>query len=133
MVVCLAAIGFLAISGPLFAHHGNAVYDESKYITVKGAVTEWIWANPHCWLKFDVKDEKGELIHGIAETSNPPDMVNRGWTKTTFKPGDEVTVTMLTVKNGQPRGRIRRLVLASGQTLTNEGGLNPNIPNTVKP
>jgi hypothetical protein len=119
---------FLFMLAPLFAHHGNAVFDESKYVSVKATVTEWIWANPHCFLKFDVKDDKGSMSHWIAETSNPPDMLNRGWSKQMFKVGDEVTVIMMTVKNGQPRGRIRAVVLSTGQTLSNEGGINPAIP-----
>jgi Family of unknown function (DUF6152) len=123
----VSAFLFLMLA-PLFAHHGNAVFDESKYVSVKAIVTEWIWANPHCFLKFDVKDDKGNVSHWIAETSNPPDMLNRGWSKQMFKVGDEVTVIMMTVKNGQPRGRIRDVVLSTGQTLSNEGGLNPATP-----
>jgi hypothetical protein len=41
----------------LFAHHGTAVYDTSKLVTVKGTVTGWSWTNPHCLLEFDVKDD----------------------------------------------------------------------------
>ena len=42
---------------PAVAHHGAATFDTGKEITLKGVVTEWIWANPHCFLKFDAKDE----------------------------------------------------------------------------
>jgi hypothetical protein len=131
MMTFALLIGLLVVSVPLFAHHGNAVFDETKYLTVKGTVTEWFWANPHCFLKFDVKDDSGQVVHWIAETSNPPDMINRGWSKQIFKPGDEVTVTMLTVKNHQPVGRVRQVVLPNGRILANEGGLNPKLPNTV--
>jgi hypothetical protein len=48
---------------PLLAHHGNAAYNYDKKIMVSGTVTEWIWANPHCWLKFDAKSESGEVTH----------------------------------------------------------------------
>jgi uncharacterized protein DUF6152 len=97
----------LAISSlPLFAHHGNAAYDVSKTITVKGVVTEWFWANPHCLLKIDSKDEKGEIQHWVMEANNVPSMSKVGWTKSSFKPGDEVTVTMTPPKNGSPVGRI---------------------------
>jgi hypothetical protein len=126
-----AVVSLMAVSVPLFAHHGNAVFDVTKYLTVQGTVTEWFWANPHCFLKFDVKDDKGNVVHWIAETSNPPDMINRGWGKQTFKPGDEVTVTMLTVKNNRPVGRVRQVVLPNGQVLANEGGLDKKIPNIV--
>ena len=73
---------------------------------MKGVVTEWFWANPHCLLKFDAKDEKGEVQHWVVEANNVPSMSKVGWTKSSFKPGDEVTITMTTAKNGSPVGRI---------------------------
>lgn len=110
-------LGLLTVSVPVFAHHGAAAYDTSKKITLKATVTEWFWANPHCFLKFDAKDDKGNVVHWVAETSNPSDMVNLGWSKDTFKPGDEVTVTVEPVKNGLQIGRVMQVVLANGQLL----------------
>jgi Family of unknown function (DUF6152) len=109
--------GLLTVSVPLFAHHGAAAYDTTKKITVKARVTEWFWANPHCFLKFDAKDDKSNIVHWATETSNPADMVNLGWSKDSFKPGDEVTVTFIPVKNGAPVGRVEQVVLADGQIL----------------
>ena len=43
----LLVVGFLAASLPLLAHHGNTSYDTSKTVTVKGTVTQYVWANPH--------------------------------------------------------------------------------------
>lgn len=116
LLVVALAIGLL-FSVPLFAHHGNAAMDAGKKLILKGTVTEWVWANPHCWLKFDVKDDKGEPVHWVAETNNAPDMIERGWSKNSFKPGDEVTVTVEPVKNGNPAGRVLAVVLPSGQIL----------------
>ena len=116
-------LGLLTLSVPLLAHHGNAAYDTTKKITVKGTVTEWVWSNPHCFLKFDAKDDKGNVVHWVAETSNPSDMVKLGWSKETFKPGDEATVTFMPVRNGNPIGRIQQVVLANGQTLSARVGL----------
>jgi hypothetical protein len=107
----------LAVSVPMFAHHGAAAYDTTKKITVKGTVTDWFWANPHCFLKFDAKDDKGNVVHWATEASNPSDMVNLGWSKQSFKAGDEVTVTFMPVKNGQPVGRLEQVVLADGKIL----------------
>jgi hypothetical protein len=109
-------LGLLAVSSPLLAHHGSAAFD-TKTVTMKATVTQWFWANPHCFLKFDAKDDNGNVVHWTAETSNPPDMVKLGWTNHTFKPGDEVTVTFLPVKNGQPIGRVQTVMLANGQVL----------------
>jgi predicted extracellular nuclease len=115
--IFLVAVGLLAVSVPLFAHHGNAAFDTGSKVTVKGTVTEWYWANPHCFLKFDVTDDKGSVVHWVAETSNPADMVNRGWAKQSLKPGEEVTVTMQVVKGGNPIGRVQQIVLANGRVL----------------
>ena len=111
------AVGLLSASIPLFAHHGTSVFDMKKTLTMKGTVTEWDWSNPHCLLQFDVKNEGGQVVHWIAETQNPANMVNAGWAKASFKTGDEVTVTLVPAKNGQPYGRINLVVLPNGKTL----------------
>src|ERR1700722_18901672 len=110
-------LGALTLSVPLPAHHGNAAFDVGKRVTVTGTVTEWLWANPHCWLKVDVKDDKGNITHWVAETNNAPDMIERGWSMRTFKPGDEVTLTVEPVKNGRPAGKVLEVVLPNGQKL----------------
>jgi hypothetical protein len=117
LVVLALAVGGLMASAPLAAHHGNAAFDVGKRVTLKGTVTEWVWANPHCWLKFDVKDEKGNVVHWVAETNNLADMIERGWSMRSFKSGDEVTVTVEPVKNGNPAGRVLSVVLPNSQTL----------------
>jgi len=112
IVICL-----LILATPLFAHHGTVAFDTANPLTMKGVVTEWAWSNPHCLLQFDVKKDDGQIVHWIAETQNPATMVNAGWAKATFKPGDEITVTVMPAKNGRPVGQISKVVLASGKTL----------------
>ena len=113
----LAAMLGLLISAPVSAHHGSAAFDVGKQVVLKGTVTRWFWANPHCFLSFDVKGEDGAVTHWVAETSNPPDMINHGWSKETFKPGDEITATVEPVKNGRPAGRLLEVALPDGKTL----------------
>ena len=111
-------VGLLAVCGPILAHHGSAAYAETAVVLKDATVTKFVWANPHSFVMFDVKDDKGNVVHWATEASNPSDMVNLGWSKQTFKPGDEITVTFTPVKNGQPIGRIQQVVLANGQTLS---------------
>jgi Family of unknown function (DUF6152) len=113
----LCSCRFLDYFGSLFAHHGNAAFDAGKKLALRGTVTEWVWADPHCWLKFDVKDDKGNVVHLVAETNNTPDMIERGWSMHSFKTGDEVTVPVKPVKNGNPVGRVLSVVLPNGQIL----------------
>jgi hypothetical protein len=119
--VILAVAGLLAVSVPSFAHHGSASFDTDKELTLKGTVTDWIWANPHCFLKFDAKDETGTVRNWAVEVSNPTDMTKRGWARSSFKAGDEVTVNLQPVKNGAPIGRLRNVILPNGQTLSAGG------------
>src|SRR5678816_2999634 len=108
-VATLAVVaGLLIASRPVAAHHGAAAFenDPAKRLVLKGIVTQWIWANPHTFLQFDVKGDDGQVVHWVVEASNPPDMQNRGWTNRSFKAGDEVTVTVRPVKSGRPVGSI---------------------------
>jgi Family of unknown function (DUF6152) len=115
VVVCV-----VAISAPLFAHHGNASY-ENKTVTLKGTVTAWLWTNPHSFLKIDVTDDAGKVQHWICENQAPSTLVNFGYTAKTFKPGDQVTVVMAAVaRNGAPVGRINKVILANGFVMDSE-------------
>lgn len=114
----------VAVYAPLWAHHGFAAYDESKQLVMKATVTEWLWANPHCFLRFDATDDRGQVIHWAAEVSNPIDMTRRGWTKRTLNSGDRVTVTIRPAKNGAPVAQLLKVELANGQTLV---GWNPGV------
>jgi len=113
----MAVLGILLVSAPLLAHHGAAALDTGKEVTLKGTVTEWIWSNPHCFLQFDAKDQTGTVRNWAVETQNPTTMTSRGWSRMSFKAGDEVTVTLEPVKNGQPIGRLLTVVLPGGQKL----------------
>jgi len=114
----LLIVGLLAVSVPLFAHHGNAGYD-NKTVTVKGTVTSWAWTNPHTFLKLDVKDDKGVVTHWIAEWNAPSTLVNFGITAKSFKVGDEVTITMTGMaKTGAPVGRLVKAVFPDGSELS---------------
>jgi hypothetical protein len=115
--IIFAAACALIASVPLVAHHGAATFDTANAVTLKGTVTEWTWFNPHCFLKFEVKDASGAAKTWAVEAGNPTDMAKRGWARSSFKAGDEVTVTLQPVKTGAPVGRIMSVVLANGQTL----------------
>jgi hypothetical protein len=119
--IIVSAVGVLVAPVPAGAHHGAATFDTGKEITLKGVVTEWIWANPHCFLKFDAKDESCTLRNWAVETQNPVSMTARGWSRGAFKVGDEVTVKLEPVKNGAPVGRILTVLLPNGQTLVAVG------------
>ena len=114
-LLSLLCAGLLAASLPLAAHHGNASYDTEKTVTVKGIVTEYIWANPHVFLKVDAKDESGNIVHWVIETQNLVQQSTLGWTNSTFKAGDQVEIEVTPAKNGRPIGRFKGRIVINGQ------------------
>ena len=120
-VLCVATV-MVAGSRAAVAHHGAATFDTGKTLVLEGVVTEWVWANPHCFLKFEVKGPDGTVRTWTTETSNPPDMVNRGWNRRSLNPGDRVKVTVEPVKSGNPVGRVLEVALRDGRILNARGG-----------
>lgn len=102
--IAIAIVLLLAVSVPIFAHHGGAAYETDKSVIVKGTVTDYIWSNPHVFVKVDVKDDKGNMAHWIVEAQNPVSMMQIGWSKNTFKAGDEVEIDAMPARNGNPVG-----------------------------
>jgi Family of unknown function (DUF6152) len=114
-----AAIGLFALSTTILAHHGGAVYLTQNPKTLKGTVTEFAWSNPHVQIYFDVRDEKGKIVHWACETISPGKLARgSGWTKSSLKPGDEITITLQPAKTGAPVGNLVKIVFADGKELT---------------
>lgn len=120
-VFCVAA-GLVAAAASAAAHHGAATFDAGKTLALDAVVSEWVWSNPHCFLKFDVTAQDGTVRSWTVETSNPSDMVNRGWSRRSFKVGDRVKVTVEPVKNGSPVGRLLEVAFPDGRVLNARGG-----------
>jgi len=97
-------VSLLVFCGPMLAHHGNVAYDEIHLITISGTVTEIVWANPHVQFFLDVKDDKGKVINWGIESQSPGILHRNGWTRTSIKPGDQITITLAPSKNGAPVG-----------------------------
>ena len=110
--------GFLAVSAPTFAHHGNSAYDMSKTVPQKATVTRFEYTNPHTQVYYDVTNDKGEVEHWVAETTNPA-MLNRvGWSRDTLKPGDQVTLWVNPNKVGAKITFLQKVTLADGKELS---------------
>ncbi len=119
--------GLLSMGSPLFAHHGDAAYDTSTPVVLKNAVvTEYDWINPHALIKVDYKDEKGAVQHWISEIGSTPSMTLLGWSRTTMKPGDVVTLYVWQAKTRLTVGRLNKLILPDGTVLTDRDAKSPS-------
>jgi hypothetical protein len=109
----------LLLCGPVSAHHGTGTYDNTKSVTLSGVVTEFAFTNPHAALYFDAKDESGKVVNWAIEMNSPGVLRRAGWTKATFKAGDQITITVRPAKAGTPVGLINRAqpVIVNGKQV----------------
>jgi uncharacterized protein DUF6152 len=117
IVLCL-----LAVSGAVFAHHAWHGYDMANITTVKGTVTQFDWANPHVWISFEVKTDKGGIEKWNAGGPSPSRMAGTGWDKGTLKPGDQITAVGHRITDGTYNLRLEKVMLSDGRELLCYGG-----------
>jgi len=121
--IALLMVGLLPARLPLLAHHGNAQYDDRHPVRITGLVTAFSWMNPHSLIYFDAKDVNGNVAHWICETHSPAVLKRNGWSETSLRPGDEITVILDRAKNGDPVGWTgaagrHSIVVRNGPVLT---------------
>ncbi len=104
-------------AGSLAAHHSHAMFDTAREVSISGQVTNYSYRNPHVFLYVDVKAPTGEVVSWSVEMSNIANMQTRGVYKSTFKPGDTVTVKVNPLKNGRPGGNYTSITAADGKTF----------------
>ena len=122
MLACVAVGVLFVLSGSAFAHHGAAAYDSSKPVTVTGTVTDFQFVNPHVLISMDVKDPStGKIEKWAGELTSPNRLARAGWTKSTIKPGDELTLTGAPLKSGAPAMAIHK-IMKDGQEVSLGGG-----------
>lgn len=111
VVLSLISLGILLVlsGGSALAHHGSAAYDMTKSITVTGTITDFQFVNPHVLISMDIKDSSGKVEKWEGELTSPNHLARAGWTKSTLKPGDQVTLTGGPAKSGSPTMWIRKL------------------------
>ena len=115
-------MGFFALATVAFAHHGTANYDTAKTITVKGAVTDFQFINPHVIISIDAKDDKGNVQNWQGELTSPNRLNRAGWTKESIKPGDVITISGFPAKSGSPEIWIQKVVSGEGKELETGAG-----------
>jgi hypothetical protein len=127
IIVCGAIIATVAVS----AHHSFAPFNMQGEKTLVGTVKEFQWTNPHTWIWLDVANEKGAVERWGVEGMSPNYLGRRGWNRSTFKPGDKVTIVVHPARDGSPGGIFVRATLANGRQLTFAAG-DPPEPVTQK-
>ena len=114
LVMCA---GLLALAPVAFAHHGTANYNTDKSITVKGVVTGFDFVNPHVQIFWEAKDDSGTAQKWQGELTSPNRLSRVGWSKSSIKPGDTITISGYPTKSGSNEIWIQKVVMGNGEEL----------------
>ncbi len=124
-MVALLATACLTGPGPALAHHSFAMFDLNQEKTLVGSVKDFQWTNPHTWLWVEVPSAAGDAETWGIEGMSPNFLARRGWSKTTLKPGDKVSVVIHPVKSGEHGGSFMRITLPDGKVADMMGRAAP--------
>ena len=107
-----------ALPAAAVAHHSFAVYfDSSKEVKITGKVTAFRFTNPHGTVVVDVTGADGRVREWRAETNAPTVLQRRGWTRTSIKAGQQITIEGWPSRDGKPYMRLRRAVDGEGRLI----------------
>jgi Family of unknown function (DUF6152) len=115
-VPAIVILALVSAAVPMSAHHSWPV-SMSQLVTVKGTVTEFMWANPHPMITLEVKTSDGAIEKWTVGGPAINRMEANGWTKTTVKPGDVITGIGYQFADGQKIVRLERAILADGKEM----------------
>jgi len=97
-VTLLAAMSFGA--AVVSAHHVPAAkFDPDQPMTLTGSISKVDWLNPHVHLFVEVKNGSTTSSWAV-ELANTLDLRRSGWTSSTVRPGDTITVSGTVARNG---------------------------------
>ncbi len=97
--VVLGAIGLLLAGAPVAAHHSfTAAYEPGKRVEVEGVVKEFVWRNPHSYVRLEITDKSGKAEVWTLEWGSSTQLSAAKYpvTRTTLKFGDHI------IASGEP-------------------------------
>lgn len=114
-VSVIVILALVSVAVPVSAHHSWPV--GNVLVTVKGTVTEFMWANPHPMITLEVRNKDGVVEKWQVGGPAINRMEANGWTKSTVKPGDVITGIGYQFADGQKIVKLDKAVLPDGKEI----------------
>lgn len=118
LAVLIAGFALVGFAGTVVAHHAvGGEYDANKPVTLKGTVTKIEFTNPHARIYFDVTQPDGKVVNWNIELAARSALVRQGWSSTSLKIGDTVTVEGIQARSGVNMANARAVMLPDGRKV----------------
>ena len=120
-LMLVAAALSAAVFAPVMAHHSFAMFDFNNTVMFKAAtVKEFRWTNPHVVLLVEGSAQPGVPPEVWSmELTSPGNLTRMGWSRHSFKPGDQIDLQFNPLRDGKHGGAFKEArLLSSGQVLT---------------
>lgn len=111
VVLSFAGIGVAS------AHHSAAQFDFRNTTTVSGTVKFVRFANPHGKLILEVSDDEHGTRDIEFESHSRNNMVRQGLLPEMFQVGDDITINIAPMRNGEDGGYVTGLLTEDGRTV----------------
>ena len=112
------------------AHHSLSGYDQGRNVSADGVVEEFVFVNPHPVLMIGVTAPSGVRETWRLEMDNLYELDEIGISRTTFKPGDKVTVSGNPDRTKPREIYLRRLDRPSDGLRYEQIGSRPRLTHT---
>ena len=113
----LAFIAVLVAPAPIWAHHGSTGFDQMKPVHLVGRVSLLEWNNPHVVVHLDVSGADGQVTTWLVNTFPPNAATRRGFSKSSFEPGTELTVDGYQATDGSNHVNGTSIVFKDGKKI----------------
>jgi len=95
-LILFASLVILDGGSRVFAHHSfTAAYESGKKVEIAGVVKEFVWRNPHSYVRIDVTNKEGKTEAWTLEWGSSTQLSAAKYpvSRTTLKFGDRIVAT----------------------------------------
>jgi hypothetical protein len=117
MRAALAAAVLTLAPATALAHHSYTLFDTQQTLVRRGVVKAFLLTNPHCRLDVIAPDGHGHRVLWALEMGSPGLARRAGWSQTSVKPGDAITVSFHPRRDGAFGGLLDMVSLPDGRVV----------------
>jgi hypothetical protein len=133
-LLALLSASLLICRGFLFATMEPWLYDMTTEISLNGTVTDWTFESPYSWLWLNVQLPQGVRAEWSIESAAPIYLARQGWSESTLKPDENITVVISPLKHASKRGILLEVKRSNGEDLiVGSGARSASLPARTRP